>query len=233
MIVSQLWRYPVKSLRGESVQRASFEAGGIAFDRRYVVLDPNPMRQGKPLTGRLDKRLLAYSSFVDGEGVRVRTPSGRECGVEEQAWLDELAREIGSPVVLERSDGPIHDDADVLVVSASSIAALAGEYGAHVDRLRFRPNIVLDGIDLKPFAENAWEGKTFAVGEALFEAVHTCGRCVMTTIDPETLDMDPKFLRLVVEKHNAQFGMYFRIARAGTLSVGDAWTAMTEVEANS
>jgi uncharacterized protein YcbX len=225
MMVAQLWRYPVKSLRGEAVDSASFGQGGIPFDRRYAVLDPNPHRLGKPLTGRLQKQLLGYASSVLGDRVVVRTPSGIVCDVEEPAWLEELEREVGGPITVQTFPDAIHDDSDVLVLNAASLRALSEEYGSIVDPLRFRPNIILDGPEARPFEETSWTGGTFVVGDVLLEVTHPCERCVMTTIDPDSLEMDPSFLRLVVEKHDARFGVYFRVARGGTMKLGDRWRA--------
>lgn len=230
MVVAQLWRYPVKSLRGERLGHAEFAPGGILFDRRYTVGDPNPRREGKPLTARIEKRLLAYRSSVADGHIRVTTPSGVECAADDRAWLDELGRELGTAIEAKAEPEAIHDAADVLVINAASIRALADEYGKPVDPLRFRPNVLLDGPDATPFEERSWEGVRVRLGSAELEATFPCERCVLTTIDPTTLEMDPSFLRLVVEKHSALMGMYFRVVRAGVAAEGDVWTMHREAE---
>ena len=49
--------------------------------------------------------------------------------------------------------------------------------------VRFRPNVVIDGGE--PFDEDGWG--TLRIGEVRFRTAEVCDRCVMTTIDPETI----------------------------------------------
>jgi MOSC domain-containing protein len=233
MKVAQLWRYPVKSMGGETMDCVRLEAGGMPFDRRFAILDSDPTRAGKLLTGRLQHRMLAFQSTVLGGTVMVRTPSGAQYDVNDPAWLEQLEHDIGQAAAVRASDDPIHDDADVLVVNAASVRTVSEEYGARVSPLRFRPNVLLDGPDARPFDELRWPGRSFAIGDAVLEASSACIRCVITTIDPETLVSDPSFLRLMVEKHNARFGVYCKVVRAGEVRVGDPWTVYSAAEAAS
>jgi MOSC domain-containing protein len=230
MHVVQLWRYPVKSLGGEPLQSARFDAGGIPFDRRVALMDTDPLRAGKPMTGRKQHRLLAYGAFVrDGE-VFVRAPSGDECALRSNAWLADLERFLGQPVTLRISDEAIHDDSDVLVLNAASLSALTIEYGAFVNPIRFRPNVIVDGPGVKPFDEVAWPGSEFSLGQAVLQVSHPCERCVLTTVDPETLETDPSFLKLVVQRHEGRFGVYCKVVKAGEVRLGDEWCARSESE---
>ena len=230
MRVVQIWRYPVKSMGGEPLRSIELGNGGMPFDRRYAVMDSDPNRAGKPLTARIEKRLLGYSAIVRDGTAYVRTPSGAEHDVHSTVWLEALSDEIDRPVTLQSFDNAIHDDADILVVNAASLRALAVEYDAFVNPLRFRPNFVVDSSDLKPFTEEAWVGHDIAVGDALLRVQYPCDRCVLTTIDPETLATDPSFLRLVVEKHGGRFGMYCSVVRSGTVALGDEWRAKRKSE---
>ncbi len=83
------------------------------------------------------------------------------------AWV---AAESGEPDV---ADLDPDDLSDPTAVSASG----------SLDMLRFRPNVVVDGGT--PFAEDAWQ--TVRIGDVDFRTTMVCDRCVMTTIDPETL----------------------------------------------
>lgn len=223
MRVVQIWRYPVKSMGGEPLRSVELSSGGMPFDRRYAMMDSDPNRTGKPLTARIEKRLLGYSAIVRDSTTYVRTPSGTEHDVHSTAWLEVLCDEIERPISLQSFDEPIHDDSDILVVNAASLRALTAEYGNFVNPSRFRPNFVVDSADLKPFVEEGWADHEIAVGDALLRAQYPCDRCVLTTIDPETLDTDPSFLRLVVEKHGGRFGMYCSVVRSGTVALGDEW----------
>lgn len=60
--------------------------------------------------------------------------------------------------------------------------ASAGE--KPLDIVRFRPNVIVDGGE--PFAEDGWG--TIRIGEVTFRKTVLCDRCVMTTIEPTTLE---------------------------------------------
>ena len=223
MRVVQMWRYPVKSLGGEPLRAVELRAGGMPFDRRYAVMDSDPNRAGKPLTARIDKRLLAYGASVRDGQVIVRAPDGGEHRVDSPAWLDLLRADLDRPVSLWSSEAPEHDDADILVLNAASLRALTGEYGSFINPLRFRPNFVVDGPDLAAYVESEWEGADVSVGGAVLHVQYPDQRCVVTTIEPETLATDPSFLRLIVERHAGRFGMYCSVVRSGPVALGDEW----------
>ncbi len=61
MRIAELWRYSVKSLRGERLQAADLLADGIRGDRMTQVVDHN----GARITGRTAKRLLELSDGSD------------------------------------------------------------------------------------------------------------------------------------------------------------------------
>ncbi|HBH24817.1 MAG TPA: MOSC domain-containing protein [Cytophagales bacterium] len=62
--VTQLWIYPVKSMRGISVKNALVEEKGFVHDRRWMLVD----RQGKFITQRKYPVLTQFQpDFVDGQ----------------------------------------------------------------------------------------------------------------------------------------------------------------------
>jgi len=225
MRITHLWRYPVKSLAGESLTHAHVDRGGVPFDRRYIIIDGDAKRRGKALTARLVADLLAYRATVEGQAVRVRAPDGRVFAMDD-AFSSHLESALSRPISIETAvvaGQPFHDAHDILVLNDASVRALEQEWGSKVNPLRFRPNIMLGGDDLTPYVENEWVGRHFKVGEAIFEGAALDERCVLTTIDPDTLARDPSFLRLIVERHDQCFGLYCRVERAGKIAVGDEW----------
>ena len=58
--VESLWRYPVKSMRGEEVQRAFVAFAGIYGDRVYAFHDGGALKGFPYLTGRQQERMLLY-----------------------------------------------------------------------------------------------------------------------------------------------------------------------------
>ena len=88
------------------------------------------------------------------------------------------------------------DAGPVLLTSEASLAQLqewvdaraaeddpAAGAASPLSMVRFRPNVVIDGGE--PFDEDGWG--TLRIGEVRFRTAEVCDRCVMTTIDPETI----------------------------------------------
>jgi uncharacterized protein YcbX len=90
---------------------------------------------------------------------------------------------------------------------------------------RFRPNIVLEGVDA-PFVEDTWS--TLRIGNVEFRFAEHCDRCVLTTIDPETLAQSKEPLRTLARHRKVGGKTYFGVRvvplTTGQLRVGDAVT---------
>ena len=205
MRVAELWRYPVKSMRGERLERAEVLADGFAGDRLLRLEDERGL-----LTARRKQRLVGVETGVDASG---------EPQVEGAAWdSDAVAgriRELAGPEarLVPTGDGKRFDAAPVLVCTDGALSA----HGA--DRRRFRPNVVLSGVE--GLAEREWLGGELRVGEATLRVVEPCERCAVTTIDPDTIEIDPDVLRRVNEEFAGVMGMYCAVVKPGTIAVGD------------
>jgi uncharacterized protein YcbX len=105
------------------------------------------------------------------------------------------------------------DAAPILVVTDGGVAQLG------VDRRRFRPNILLEGVDGPQ--ERDWVGKRLRAGSALLFVREPCERCVVTTIDPDTLEVDPDILRRTRLELGGMMGVYCDVLVPGEISVGD------------
>ncbi len=76
------------------------------------------------------------------------------------------------------------DGFPVLLTTTASLADLNRRLGAEaVPMERFRPNLVIDGVD-RPFAEDLW--RRVRVGGVVFRVVKPCARCAVTTVDQNT-----------------------------------------------
>jgi uncharacterized protein YcbX len=69
--VSELWRYPVKSARGERLSTAVVEPWGLAGDRRWMVIDEG----GSAITSREQPQLILMVPTVDGSTLNLEHPS--------------------------------------------------------------------------------------------------------------------------------------------------------------
>lgn len=130
------------------------------------------------------------------------------------ARLEEwMAAEAGEP------DPEDLDPDDISGPEAGSVTA--GDGGPRLSMLRFRPNVVIDGGE--PFAEDAWP--TVRIGDVEYRTAETCDRCVVTTIDPETLERGKEPMRTLARHRRwdgkTWFGTRLVPLGDGELRVGD------------
>ena len=71
--LSELYRYPLKSAAGTSVNSVNIDAFGVAGDRRYMVVDP----AGCFMTQRRHPKMALIGATLDAEGVTLSYPG---CG---------------------------------------------------------------------------------------------------------------------------------------------------------
>jgi uncharacterized protein YcbX len=120
---------------------------------------------------------------------------------------------------LEEWTAALHDER---TASALESGRPAPEPWHPLDMRRFRPSIVVDG-DLEPFSEDGW-GRV-VVGDVELRFADHCGRCVMTTIDPDTLAKGKEPLASLARHRRRDGEVWFGIqmvpVRGGRVSVGD------------
>ncbi|PZF85971.1 MOSC domain-containing protein [Jiangella anatolica] len=149
-------------------------------------------------------------------------------------WLDDPTRRPVNPAYGLPADRVTFADAfPLLVTSTGSLdrlndwvveeALLRGEEppAAPLPMRRFRPSVVVDGA--VPFAEDTW--CRLRIGEVPFRAVMLCGRCVLTTVDPDTQVRGKEPLRTLARHRRwdgqVWFGMNLVPDGTGRIAVGD------------
>lgn len=232
--IKAIFRYPVKSMAGETLESAKLGWHGLEGDRRFA-LHRVGNESGFPwlTAGRLPK-LLQYKPVNRTEAnptgaealpTHVITPEGRELELRSEELQQELSNAFGSPVRMMLLNQGIFDEASVSVISVATIDAIAEQTGFDLDVRRFRPNLLIETLSGKPFAEDAWVGKILrfkAETDAPGLSVYMCDpRCSMINIDPVTGVSDPNVLKQVVRINDNNAGLYTSVVRDGTLSVGD------------
>jgi uncharacterized protein YcbX len=70
MKLTDIWRYPVKSCRGQRLERAVVEPWGLAGDRRWMLVDSD----GRFVTAREHPSLVLITPQLDAEGIRLQAP---------------------------------------------------------------------------------------------------------------------------------------------------------------
>lgn len=121
-------------------------------------------------------------------------------------------------------EGTFFDGAMIHLVTTASLDRLRELYPeGHFEVRRFRPNIVVQlASGEREFVENAWVGKTLALGPSVrLKITRPCGRCVMTTLPQGHLPRDPGILLTVAQHNQGKVGVYAAIEQGGTLRRGD------------
>jgi uncharacterized protein YcbX len=207
MHLAEIWRYPVKSMAGERLARVYAGPNGLTGDRVVQVYDG----RGRLVTARTYPRLLGLHATLDTDG---------EPLVDGRPWAapDVRARVeaiVGKGARLARNETPARFDILPLLVATDGAIAAFGRSGR-----RLRPNLVVGGVD--GLAEREWEGRVLRLGPVLVALADLRGRCVMTTVDPDTLAQDPKVLRDIVQRFDGRLALNAEVAQGGDLRVGVA-----------
>ena len=131
-------------------------------------------------------------------------------------WLDTSVRLVHLADGFQRKLNPEYaintddhtgfaDGYPILIISEESLQDLNLRLDSPLPMNRFRPNIVVKGGE--PFAEDTW--KRIKIGEIEMALVKPCPRCVVTTIDKETLEKNKEPLKTLGEYRKHELGAIF------------------------
>jgi uncharacterized protein YcbX len=206
MRIAELWRYPVKSLAGESLDVSDVSLSGIAGDRVVHVRDAH----GRVLTSRTTPRLLGLRGSLGADG---------EPHVNNHHWKSEQAQELvraaaGKMARLVRHDGIERFDVLPLSVLTDGAVELLG-----VDRRRLRPNILIEGVP--GLEERNWPSRRLQIADVIIAVEKVRSRCVMTTFDPDTQEQDLSVLHRIVKEFDGVMALDCYVVKGGRLAVGD------------
>jgi uncharacterized protein YcbX len=216
--VTEIWRYPVKSMAGEQLDHCQVVEYGLEGDRRWAFIDGSPNRAGKKLTIRQHEGLMGYRARLSNGGVEILSPKGETQALDDR-FVRRLESESSRSLTLADMAGANFDDSHVLIVNLATVRAFGEESGTHIDSRRFRANLYID--DLAPEEEVSWIGRSIQAGAAELEVTARCERCVVITRDPDTAQTSPELLRLLTEQHETCMGVYCRVVRPGRVAVSD------------
>ncbi len=247
--VTALYRYPVKGLSPQRLEKIAVKAGAtIAFDRAWAIEngpgrfdadDPRHLPKINFVMLMRDEKLATLQAEFD-EDTRTLTLKRAGKQVARGALDTKLGRQMieqflaaymagslrGAPKIVA---APGHSFSDVAakvvhIVNLASLRDLERITGRSIDPIRFRPNVVIDGLP-------AWEelrlvGTRMTIGNTDLDVVKRTERCAATNVDPSTGARD---MAIPAELQRAlghtDFGIYARIACDGTLAAGDAVSA--------
>ena len=180
--IDSLWRYPVKSMRGEELDEAFVGFSGVHGDRLFAFKStgcPSCIGLGSTIPTRPPSRpiwpkrrpplpgLNPLPADPADLAVEVETPSGEVLAVDDPALALRLTERMGDrhSLYLVRSERALTDCRPVSLFSIQTARQLGDEIGAPVDKRRFRANVYLDLGSATGFGEDGFVGRTLRLGK--------------------------------------------------------------------
>ena len=244
--ITGIYRYPVKGLTPERLDRAALSRGQtVSADRRYAIengpsgFDPaEPKWLAKPhfLMLQRDEWLAALQTQYD-DASRVltirhndavaaqgdlETAEGR--AAIERFIATEYAGQIKGPPKILTSPGHSFSDVArkvVSIINLASVRAIENMVGEGVHPLRFRANLYVEGWP-------AWHefdllDRTLAIGETRLKVVKRIVRCAAVNVDPDTAERDLSIPQALQRRlGHGDCGIYAEVTTGGSIAVGDA-----------
>src|SRR2546423_404452 len=250
--VDSLWRYPVKSMRGEEMDELFVGYAGVFGDRLFAFVSDRSPKGFPYFTWRNQRRMICYrarfrdptkaarpSNQTEAEetgawplpassmelAIDVETPDGKSFKIDDPSLIDFLRAglEHSHGVTLRRSDRAMTDCAPLSLFTLQTVRHLERESGIPIDKRQFRANVYLDFPDAAGFFENDFVGRSLRLGSKVLVSITKLdGRCMMITLDPDTAEKSPAVLKTVAQKHEGKAGLYAAVLSEGMIRKGDS-----------
>lgn len=219
----QLWRYPVKSLKGESLSLLKVEPHGISGDRIYAFKDRTKSGSFPWYTIRQAPQMVQYSPQLDNAGglSKIVGPNGEKYDAESPHFIDALKKVWGGDFELVHNSKNILDDGPVSLLSRQRVESLQAQISKKVDFMRFRPNLYVDFCDINVFEEDL-VGRELRLGEVVLKVESPDPRCVVINVDPLSAQKDSDILKSVAKNFSGSFGVYLSVVKPGVISIDDS-----------
>jgi len=249
--VESLWRYPVKSMRGEELDEIFAGFSGIYGDRLFAFKSAASPKGFPYFTAREQTKLLQYRprfrypdkaarpvNLTEAETmganpvsadpselmIDVETPDGRTLAIDDPTLMELVRTDIDQKhqLTLMRSERAMTDCRPFSMFSLQSARQLAEETGTSMDKRRFRANVYVDLTSAQAFGENNFVGRSLRIGpKAVVTILERDPRCMMITLDPDTGEKTPAILKKLAQAHEGMAGVYGAVMVEGMLHKGD------------
>jgi uncharacterized protein len=221
-VVKQLWRYPIKSMLGETKSELDFDMRGVTRDRLFAVQN----KHGKLASGKNTRRFFWLPNLFDFAATTENTlpiihfPDGHSFDLHDSSLNQALSAAFGQELQLTKESSIPHMDAGAVhLLTTSSLAWLATHTQA--DARRFRPNIVLE-TQKAGLLEEAWIGQVLCIGKSVrLKIIQPTQRCAMVGFAQTDLPTDSQVLKTIAQKANLDFGVYANVLSLGRIYAGD------------
>jgi len=223
--LSALQRFPVEPLGGEAPNVAPVRGPGLLGDRAHEIYDTD---SGERIPLSASPLLLFFAArYSDdliaenlGAWTRVREPGGADVPLADPSWREELARILKRRVgVRSRESGPA--DAPLRLISRATLRLAERTYGAPLEPVRVRANLVVDLPEGKAFDEDPWVGHKLRIGDTLIEVTGQAEDGFVADYRPEIGRGDPDMLRGLLSIRNGRLGVAARVVSGLKIRVGD------------
>jgi uncharacterized protein YcbX len=249
--IDSLWRYPVKSMRGEEMEEMFVGYAGVYGDRLFAFRSSGAPAGFPYFTGRDQRNMILYQprfrhpekatrpiNLLEAEQngaaplsgspeelmIDVETPDGKVFAIDDPALIDSLRAGIehNHEIRLIRSDRSLTDCAPLSFFSLQTVQQLEKESATQIDKRQFRASVYLDLPGVAAFAEDEFVGRSLRLGSKVTAVVtKRDGRCMMITLDPDTAEKSPPVLKTVAQKHDGKAGIYSAVVVEGLVRKGD------------
>ncbi|MEN6541134.1 MOSC domain-containing protein [Parvibaculum sp.] len=243
--IAGLYRYPVKGLSPEAMQEAALRPGEtIDWDRAFAIENgsadfdpaaPKHFPKVKFLMLMKNERLARlHSRFDERTATLTLSENGRQVvsgnlmTVEGRTAIEAFMAQYmkaelrGAPRIVHAPGFSISDVAAKVVslINLASVRELEKLIGRPVDPLRFRGNLLVQG--LSPWEDHDWAGREIRLGEIRARGVMPIRRCAATNVDPSTAERDMEIpATLQRNLGHMNLGLYAEVLDAGTIRPGD------------
>ena len=238
--INAIYRYPVKGLSPESLDKVTLIANQIIpNDRRFAIAHGSTDFPDGPcwlskmhflMLAKNPKLAQLVSHFDDDTEILTLERNGKRvsrgkltdltgCMLLEQFLVSFLGTESrGIPKIVENRKTAFTDipDQQISLINLASVKDLERVVRKPVDPMRFRGNLYIEG--LAAWEENNWIGKEIQVGEITLEIASPIGRCSATNVNLETAEVDmniPKSLQSGYRHRN--MGVYAVVKNTGEI----------------
>ncbi|MEL7133444.1 MAG: MOSC N-terminal beta barrel domain-containing protein [Pseudomonadota bacterium] len=236
--LAHIWRHPIKGIGSEACKSVDLTPdAAVVGDRAWALLndqapdtdDWQPRRNFLQVAS--GPALAAVGAVTTDRGVRLTHPDRDPLDFAPETQPDALGVWVGDLWPAERPGparlvkAPTQGMTDVPFPSVSignlaSLRALSQRAGFDIDMRRFRINLWLDG--LAPWEEGDLLQGDITLGTATLQPVEPIERCRAPDANPMTATRDINMLNLLETGWNTRnFGVYFQVKSAGTVTIGD------------